>query len=347
MLFKLILAVRDFPLAEGQAHEFAVGGTYDIQVLLHASLEGQGTMCVVTSQFEPNKGVRRVFERLNQEGEDHPDVKADKDTETLSVDQNDKITGKVGLFFSLPQHFQDFQHQLYNELDQVATHLINVIRWMCGREGAHNFLRQISFQWSVDGIVWKEMPVGYILDLSVQRPFTLGVEGAEQRIVELARRVQGEPLGHTLFREAWEQKDHNLRSALVMGIVALEIGVKQFVSTLVPANKWLIENVPSPSMEKILSEYLPQLPTHNTFEGKVLPPPRDVMSSIKKGVKLRNEAVHVGSHKPPKKETIEEILLAVRDVLWLLDYYCGYTWGLKYMRPETRTALETQGSLQK
>lgn len=71
----------------------------------------------------------------------------------------------------------------------------------------------------------------------------------------------------------------------------------------------------------------------------MLPPPRRIRAVLGEGVELRNRIAHVGSV-DLGRDRLEEILLAVRDVLWLLDYYQGSTWALEHIRPETRKELE-------
>jgi hypothetical protein len=52
----------------------------------------------------------------------------------------------------------------------------------------------------------------------------------------------------------------------------------------------------------------------------------------------RNTVAHVGTAKVTFDE-VNEILLAVLDVLWMLDYYEGLTWALENIRPEVREKL--------
>lgn len=147
-----------------------------------------------------------------------------------------------------------------------------------------------------------------------------------------------EPLGHELYREAWQQKTENPRSALVIGLAAAEVGFKQCVSTLTPTSQWLMENVPSPPLVSMVKNYLPLLPTKLKIYGKVLPPPSKLTKAIQKGVETRNKTIHVGNPAPAPEE-LESLLLAIRDLLYILDYYCGAEWALDNVRPEIRSEL--------
>jgi hypothetical protein len=116
--------------------------------------------------------------------------------------------------------------------------------------------------------------------------------------------------------------------------------VKELVASLVLDAEWLVGNLPSPPLVKMLEEYLPLLPVRCTIGGKALPPPQDALKSLRKGVTLRNQIAHAGGV-TLKYETLEEVLLAVRDVLWLLDYYGGMEWAYEHVRDETKAMLES------
>ena len=135
-----------------------------------------------------------------------------------------------------------------------------------------------------------------------------------------------EPLAHELFQEAWSQQNNNSKSSLVIGIAAAETGVKHLVLESVPAASWLIENMRSPPMVRILREYLPRLPTRITIGSKVLAPPDWLVEAIEKGVLLRNKIVH-GQAVTLKLSTVREILEAVNDLLYYCDLLAGHVWA--------------------
>jgi hypothetical protein len=165
-------------------------------------------------------------------------------------------------------------------------------------------------------------------------------EALVSEIVDLLTLEGDEPIGHKLFREAWNNRLSDPRSSLLMAIAAAEVGFKHFATVLVPDTEWLVENMPSPPLVPMLRDYLPRLPAKKSFAGKVLPPPeKEILDVLKKGVLLRNKLAHTAPPEP-SYETLEEVLLAVRDVLWLLDYYRGFGWALSNVRPEVRTKME-------
>jgi hypothetical protein len=145
------------------------------------------------------------------------------------------------------------------------------------------------------------------------------------------------PVHHDLFYEAWAQRFDNPLSALVVGVAAAEVGVKNCIAALVPEAAWLAFNVPSPPLLQVLKEYLPSLPVRH-INNEVKMPPAAVLDTLAKGISRRNALAHTGKPSPPPEFT-EKVLEAIRDLLWLMDYYSGAAWALHYLRDETKSAL--------
>ena len=121
-------------------------------------------------------------------------------------------------------------------------------------------------------------------------------------------------------------------------MAAAELSVKYCISTLVPDAKWLATNLPSPPLIRMLKEYLPKLPTRCKVDGQVKIPPAEILDTLEKGVTIRNQLSHAGLSNP-SIEVVEEILQAVHDLLWLIDFYTGSEWAFNFLRPETRARL--------
>jgi hypothetical protein len=124
----------------------------------------------------------------------------------------------------------------------------------------------------------------------------------------------------------------------VIGVTAAESAVKGCIALLQPQTKWLIENTPSPSLQKLLTEYLPNLPVKCQVSGKPRVPDNSVLKLLKKGASIRNIIVHGGSCSL-KMESLKEILVAVKDLLWLMDYYCGQSWALDHVSDDAKKEL--------
>jgi hypothetical protein len=91
-------------------------------------------------------------------------------------------------------------------------------------------------------------------------------------------------------------------------------------------------------VQKLLSEFLPSIDTPHRINGLVLAPPKSILESLKTGVTLRNRVAHATGEEV-SRETLGEVLGAISDTLWLLDYYSGATWALEHISPQVRAEL--------
>ncbi len=139
-----------------------------------------------------------------------------------------------------------------------------------------------------------------------------------------------EPAGHELLREAWNLRHDSPRSALMLGVAALEVGVKEFVSKLVPQSEWLCFEMPAPPVVKMLQEYLPKLPVELKINGKVFIPEK-IIETLKKAVVKRNRVTHKGMT-VVNDESLADILTNIQMTLYFLDYYAGHSWAVNSMR---------------
>ena len=232
-------------------------------------------------------------------------------------------------------------HKLADSIRRTAR----VIRWRWAMNVQHEPIKTSSgVYWSLDNKTW--LPVPRELNLSgggfeFYFPLSHRIRSEMESLIKAGK---DEPLGHDLFLEAWNLRKSNPRSALIIGMAAAEVGFKQCISKLVPDAEWLANNAPTPPLDKMLSNYLPELPAKLRIEGRVLKPSQTIRNAIRKGIQARNSTVHVGS-KAPKWDDLEKLLLSIRDFLYLLDYYCGFEWALEYIRDEVRAEMVTEFDL--
>jgi hypothetical protein len=142
-------------------------------------------------------------------------------------------------------------------------------------------------------------------------------------VIELVNAGNREPIGHELFEEAWNQRSDLPRSSLLIGMTAAEVGFKTFIGDLVPDAEWLAFNAPTPPLVQMLEQYLPGLAVRQRITDTTpLLVPKKILDTIRKGVLLRNRIAHAGED--VKQDSLKEILGAVRDLLYLLDFYAGH-----------------------
>jgi hypothetical protein len=118
------------------------------------------------------------------------------------------------------------------------------------------------------------------------------------------------------------------------------VGIKECVATLVPDAAWLVNEVASPPIIKMLTEYLERLPLRGARPTNKALIPSDLIATLKVGVELRNRLSHRGAANLEYRR-LQETLEAVRSVLWLLDYYRGYEWALDHVDEKIRQYVKS------
>lgn len=353
MHFRLSFVVRGLFLSEGESLEFALGGDRQAMVMLrdptgaeveagHGKHDAMGTASLVVEPLQETirAGFASLADRRLPDGHKEWDPRV---YDYIRLDADGRLEGNiVPPPELLPDALGKFIRSISGDLWSYARRVVFLIRWRLDRVGPHNPFGFRGSQFSLDGRSWHTLPgdirirfLGAIAGLRESPELRAEVE-------RLARDGESEPLARQLYLEAWEQRTENPRSALVIGMAAAEVGFKQFVSWAAPSTQWLMENIQSPPLVPMLKRYLPLLPARLTFDGRVLPPPRNVRDSLDKGVKLRNRLAHVGPAEF-SDEQLDEILQAVADLLWILDYYRGHAWALEHVREATRVALQRMG----
>ncbi len=239
---------------------------------------------------------------------------------------------------NLPDPFKKYYEEIFNQLISNLNRILKILRWRYSLSGPPAPFSLISYEFSMDGNEWIPLPE---TEMGWGREIFLAKipKDATSEIQSIINDDVNEPTSQVLLREAIELKYRNPRSSLVIGIAALEVSLKELISNLIPESQWLVENVQSPPLDRILNQYLPKLPVKNKISGNVLPPPKKLMKTITQGIQYRNKIVHVGKDEF-SPEFLEELLFAIEDVLGLLDYYAGFNWALEHIRPEIKALLE-------
>jgi hypothetical protein len=88
----------------------------------------------------------------------------------------------------------------------------------------------------------------------------------------------------------------------------------------------------------MLTHYLPTLPAKHLINGKVLPPPKNHLERLEKGVLQRNRLAHSG-RVSLRANQVWTLLETIEETLWLLQYYSGVPWALGHVSIATRAAL--------
>jgi hypothetical protein len=337
--FKLEYTVGKLIIPPEVMINFEYGGPHEIKVSLRAPTNEEqvtghvatNAFCTASSAVEPNDRVQDIFMMITVNQIKPADDGWSQSSIGYSLPDGSRI--RIPGLAVFPEHFRSFIMYVENELADWAVRTISVLRWRANELGPHNPIKTRGLYWSNDGNFWHPAPTDFKMVSEIQGPIESSNQIREE-VETIVRSGGSAPLHHDLFREAWEQRYKNPRSALVIGMAAAELSVKHCISTLVPDAEWLATNLPTPPLIRILIEYLPKLPVRFKLEGKINPPPKNVLDTLKKGVTIRNQLSHAGNTNP-SIEDVDEILQAVHDLLWLIDFYSGSEWALEYLRPDT------------
>lgn len=334
MHFRLNYTIPFLPIEKPRSIDFSYGGPHFVSVNLRCEavdLHKGPWLCTAVCQQEPKEHIRTIFERIAN-NQLVPRSEMYREWEEY---------GFENLEFVGPQPYRSFVDTVQMELADYAKRTIAVLQWRTSIEGVPDPRQQHGrLEWSFDGQDWRATPgIGGMVAGMVLAFYPVH-DAVQTQIENLVKNGQAEPLGHELFREAWSQRERNPRSALILGIAAAEVGFKQCIVDLVPTTQWLAENLPMPPLIQMLQEYLPILPAKCKIKGKVVSPPQHMIDTLKKGVQMRNRLVHRG-RVSLEQETLKTILVAVRDLLWLFDYYTGFDWALDFIGRKTFEALES------
>jgi len=229
--------------------------------------------------------------------------------------------------------------EVYRELSMIVLRTLRLARWRanCTKSGPNPIQSAIEFSWSVDGTEWKRVAdnLRFQLEFSVLPRWT---NEAEEFVRAGVLGDLDEPLAHELLREAATNRKENPRSSLVLAVVAAEVGFKQFASKSFPDADWILEKLPSPPLDKMLQAFpWSKLDVH--INDKVPRIPDSIQNELKKAVLLRNQIVHSGVHTKLKVETVDSVLIAVRDLLYFLDALRGHTWAANHMSADALKSL--------
>ena len=223
--------------------------------------------------------------------------------------------------------------EIFSDLSSLLKSTIDVFRWRHGLVGGLVGGPEASY--SEDGKCWLKASLVRGVVIRTGIPFKSSLKDVPpEEIVRLVEEGKGEPVAHQLFREAWALKDSNPSSALAIGMAAAEVGVKELIVALVPDAQWLVKEIASPSLMKILREYIPNLPVRTHFKDKARKPPGSLIALIIRGTEFRNKLVHRGES-PPSWRELERILRAVNDLLWICELYQGEQWAGSHVSGDT------------
>lgn len=224
-----------------------------------------------------------------------------------------------------------------------ASRFLKLLRWRQDCDAQSEVIKRHSLYWRVGHGDYPVAPPidGYLTPTTVQAMF--GIHWSENHAAELGKLwIESdiiEPLGHTLLREAATLFQDSPRSSILIMVTALETAIKTHISRIVPDTSWLMEEISSPPIFKILRDYIPLI---NRNCGRELDFWEKLQPSIKKVqklVELRNKIAHTGKI-PIDANSIGDNIELVSDFLYILDVLDGHEWAKSLVNTKLRKTLE-------
>src|SRR5215217_1204096 len=197
---------------------FYLGGPHEVVVKIRNAGEDELPLpkahkhylvCQATGRWDPSSAqIREGFEALSE--------------------------GRIpNLIESLTEDQRKLLARACSELSVAAEKAAEALRWRYGILGPHSPYSSRRSEWSFDAEQWYAFPSHSLSKLQVHVELlpTTTVHVTDNVKADTEALLSGghtEPLSHALFREAWmEHERKNPRSALVIGVAALEAGLKK------------------------------------------------------------------------------------------------------------------------
>lgn len=294
--------------------------------------------CDISGEFEPNKRVKDVFISLSENIVPVGSLDTSNEEWHGLLDEKGKIKEKYIIPIEiLPKNFQDFCENVNNKLSNIAKSTILLTRWRKGliTGGASPFCT-LRKDWSFDGLSWHICPSKYTVEIQEIKNKKININEITE-IESMVNKLWEEPIYFTILNEAELSKSSNPKSAFILGMTAAEVGLKTLITDLLPETDWLMGNIPTPPIVKILEEYFPSLPARLKINNEVIVP-KGMIKKIKDAVFARNKIIHQGEN--VNRDFMKEVLSVVKDLLWLIDYYRGYPWAIEYLSSSCKNELK-------
>jgi hypothetical protein len=330
MFFKVDCPIPFLALSGPTSIEFGFDTSRRIIRVRLEQRERHEWLCIALCSQNVSKVTYEIFEAIS----------AGELREGTSMHSEWESYGMIGLAFRGPESYRSIVDNTERFLLDYAHRTVSAIQWRLRIRGAHGPfpLRQRLF-WSLDGERWQVTPgVSGFTDEDLFATPEIK-ETLRHELESLVKARDADPIGHELLREAFNLRSVSPRSAFILAVASLECGFKQYVSKRIPEAAWLMENIPSPDLVSLLRDYLPKVPAIKTIEGQILAPTKDILDTVRTAVSVRNRLVHHGTQSV-NRDQLDNLIVRVGDLLYLLDYYSGKRWALYLIKSSPRELID-------
>lgn len=209
----------------------------------------------------------------------------------------------------------------YHTVREAQIEGYNIIRWRFNFLGPNETFQKPRLYWKCT----KDNEI-IIPDNHMRPTGIVAMPGFEASDFERVLQTTGasEPVAHAILRDAKWYFNDNPKAALLLAAVALETGTKQFLGRVCPDTDWLLENIQSPPIDRLIFEYMP---TKGIDVSKI----EKYKKEIKNIITERNNLVHKGETSIEVQDIYESIYI-VNSMLYFYDEQSGFKWASEYVR---------------
>ena len=258
------------------------------------------------------------------------------------IESGGKIRSGYGVPFEYyPPSLRSLCDDVHNELFSAAVRFVKLMVWQQEVDSPHWPFESDHLYWRIsnDGeyraiglrlqTAEGRSPVGFQWDEEDRKDFqALWDSGAT------------EPLAHELLREARSLATRSPRSALLALTTALETGTKNHIGKMEPKSEWLMREMPSPPIFKLLRDYTPRL--HNEKDVAYWDKLKPLFKIVQQIAEDRNDLAHTGTMTVSPKR-LAEYINAASDILYILDYLEGHAWATRNVQAKIRKLVGWEG----
>jgi len=241
-----------------------------------------------------------------------------------------------------PSDIIDLIKNAESDLASEAERLLRLIRWRQFCDAPGEIFKHSALYWRVGEGDFPITPHNGDPSRELTIHGMFGVHWSEEHSTDLQElwneRDVIEPLGHTLLREARDLASTSPRSSILMMTTALETAVKMHISSIAPDTMWLMQEIPSPPIFKVLRDYIPLIHRNRGIELDFWNFVKPLINRVQKLTEVRNKVAHTGKipdHAGPLQDDFELVL----DFLYLLDVLEGHEWAKSLVSSELRKTL--------
>lgn len=243
------------------------------------------------------------------------------------IETDGRIPGRyIAPIDIVPRRVQELYREVNDRLSAVARGFVKTLRWIQRASSPQSPFGFVGFSYSLDRSRWHAMPSAISALIEQGQGMNITSNAISEVSKEFAK-GNVEPLGHELIREAFDISHQAPRSSLMIGVSALETGLKNYVQFRVPNSDILLEKIQqSPSAFTMVQEVIPALHKVLKLESAEFPLTSKLADYLRTRVLKRNKVTH-GSLQSVNIPELLEFVNFVRTLLYKLDVCRGHDWA--------------------